>query len=381
MIARPFLIGLIATCLLALLFIPGLRPRDYLAARWRNSISTLPDTEVLPTLRKLAELGDDQIDFLVSQLGSDQERIVAPAWQVIDEQMTRWRMLKSEDSSRKVAKLASSLARHVPNFLVESKPLASDLAAKILAWPTDRKAVDMSRLIADCDLILREASRRDVVPGRKFVRRSATDRGRSNQANAGKNGIASSATTVEPPLPPLSDFMDGDRKRKAGEPRNFDPSQSKSLDSNSGGDTKAPVEDPDSVSSLANAATPEEWANRTTLEVIKLLQSKDVVEAALAAKEFRRRGFAELHHRFAEQLTSPDPQVRQKFAESLPLVGTVDVRPWLIWLSQDDDADVRLAAVSIMATRDDPEFRKRMRQLEFEESNPEVLKQIRRTQR
>jgi HEAT repeat protein len=177
--------------------------------------------------------------------------------------------------------------------------------------------------------------------------------------------------------------MDGARNRhKAKEPGDFDPTQTKSLDGSESGEPRLlKGNDADSFSSLENAATPEEWASRTTLEVIKLLQSKNVVEAALAAKEFRRRGFAELHHRFAEQLTSPDPQVRQKFAESLPLVGNVDVRPWLIWLSQDEDSDVRMAAVSIMATRDDAEFRKRLRQLEYEESNPEVLKQIRRTQR
>lgn len=371
-------IGLLAAGLLALPFIPGLRPRDFLAAHWKSAIPTLPDSQVLPTLRQLADLGDDQIDYLVSQLGSDEERIARDAWQVLDERMTRWQLLKTKESSPKVAMLASSLARRVSTFRGESKRFASDLAAKALVWPTNRQEVDTTRLIADCDTILREASRKDLTSKRS----TAVQQHASVGTYLGNREPG--APVVEPALPPPLDRATA-KARRQGEPGIFKAPAD-----------EGPATDKDSIARPAKAligddahvdasssyvASPDEWAERTTLEVIKLLQSKNVLEASQAAMEFRRRGFGEVHLRFAEQLTAPDPQVRRKFAESLPLVSDTDVRPWLVWLSHDEDADVRLAAVSIMATRDDPEFRKRLRQLELEESNPAVLKQVQRSLR
>ncbi len=76
-----------------------------------------------------------------------------------------------------------------------------------------------------------------------------------------------------------------------------------------------------------------------------------------------------------EQLTDPDPRVRRELAESLPAMPGVDARNWLVWLSRDQNADVRLAAMAVMATCGDPNILRRIEQMARRDVDPRVQRQ------
>lgn len=383
--------GVSVAGLLAVLLIPGMRPRDFLAAHWQSQLSTLPDEQLVPLLRSLVDLGDDQLDFVVQKVGSEQDRISRAARQVIAEQLPRWRLLSTDESAPKVARLARVMAQQVAMYRGESKSFASDLATKMLVWPASREQIDTIQLITHCETILREAGRRDLrvakqesqtVPEQPRGERSPVPKNLGADAAidselaqqlAGNSPLDTSVSLpstipiVEPTLPPLAEQRRPARLSIGDRPTESPPEVAS---------VSQPVAEPPRVVTSATV-----WRQRTTLDVMKRLQSNDVVEASQAMEEFRRRGFGENHLRLVEQLVSPVPQVRRQLAQSLPRFSNLDARPWLIWLSQDDDPEVRLAAVALMAANNDMEIRKRLRQMELEESSSAVLRQVQRSLR
>jgi len=73
---RPVaLVLLTATGMLALLLVPGWRPRDTLARQWRKELATVPDDQALARLRNIAGLGDMGIPILVEALGNERESV------------------------------------------------------------------------------------------------------------------------------------------------------------------------------------------------------------------------------------------------------------------------------------------------------------------
>jgi hypothetical protein len=70
-------------------------------------------------------------------------------------------------------------------------------------------------------------------------------------------------------------------------------------------------------------------------------------------QELTRRGFGRLSERLVQQLFSPAAEDRFRLVDDVLTAPGVDARPWLVLLSEDADADVRLLAVTIMATSND----------------------------
>jgi hypothetical protein len=65
-------------------------------------------------------------------------------------------------------------------------------------------------------------------------------------------------------------------------------------------------------------------------------------------------GFESAELELARDLVDDRSEVRQSIVDRLSSVPRLDVRRWLVWLSRDSDADVRLAALTVMATSSDP---------------------------
>ncbi len=107
------------------------------------------------------------------------------------------------------------------------------------------------------------------------------------------------------------------------------------------------------------------------------LASDDESLIHAAVDELYRRGFQTKHFRLAELLVDPDAEVRAQLVQSLPQMPGIDSRPWLLWLSRDQDPTVRKAAVAVIATSPDATLQQRIRDLEREETDEEVLQALR----
>ena len=113
-----------------------------------------------------------------------------------------------------------------------------------------------------------------------------------------------------------------------------------------------------------------------TIERMHDLNSADASVAAAAAEALAARGFSEGHLRLARKLTSANPRERASLAAELPGAAGIDARLWLTWLLRDDDADVRLAALGVLATTGDPDTLHRTIEIARQDPDPRIRQQI-----
>ncbi len=72
-----------------------------------------------------------------------------------------------------------------------------------------------------------------------------------------------------------------------------------------------------------------------------------------------------------------DPNVRRELVEALSYINTVDTRSWLLYLSHDNDAKVRLAVVTRIAPSEHAEFKNRLAELADGDGDEQVRRQAR----
>ena len=85
-----------------------------------------------------------------------------------------------------------------------------------------------------------------------------------------------------------------------------------------------------------------------------------------------RRGFSEVQLELSRRLLDPDPDVRRELARTLPAMQSVDAGPWLMWLAEDKDPDVRLEAISVLGTTGDPAILRKIEELARRDSDPRI---------
>jgi len=116
-------------------------------------------------------------------------------------------------------------------------------------------------------------------------------------------------------------------------------------------------------------ADQSQWS---TLELLRQLHAADRAVADGAGRELRRRGFGALELQIGRRLADPDPAVRVELARTLPTLRGVDAGVWLLQLSKDDNADVRLESISRLATTSNPQVRRYLESISREDDDPRV---------
>ncbi len=408
--------------LLALLV--GLRgPYARMAAEHlRRQLDSAPDKTAPLLLGQVAELGEPGIPVLVEALGSPREQIARAGKRVLLGQVDRWQMLPARRSSPKLAILADALAEGVAQFGPTARSDAADLVTRILRWPLDPNAVDRTEVIAACETVLR-ATKFDrqppVAPGpsRRSVMAIEQADTRLGRPMAVDDPILPGASIAEMArLPggglPIDWFGEFDRRPDSVEvPHVADarPQQPRRLPDMPGLRPLGPLQQPDrplilredvraapgpqgSVARQAYRPNPtpmgplslpesREPAEMEVVYLMRALHAEDQHAAARARAELTRRGFSALHVELARRLFDPDPEVRKQLARSLPGMMGVDAVPWLLWLSRDASAEVRLSALTLMATTRDPALLDQVEQMARQDPDPRIQRQAERIAR
>jgi hypothetical protein len=105
---------------------------------------------------------------------------------------------------------------------------------------------------------------------------------------------------------------------------------------------------------------------------MRRLRAEDSGQQAEARRELVRRGFSEVDLELARQLFSPDTESRKQLARAVPRLSSVDAAKWLMWLALDPQPEVRLAAVSTLATTGDPGLLDRVEALARSDRDPQI---------
>ena len=107
-------------------------------------------------------------------------------------------------------------------------------------------------------------------------------------------------------------------------------------------------------------------------ELMRLLHGADVATASWARKELTSRGFSNVELRLAERLADPDPRVRRRWVRYLPGMRGIDAQKWLLWLSRDSDSEVRLTAITLMASTTNREILDRLATLAADDQDARI---------
>jgi hypothetical protein len=113
--------------------------------------------------------------------------------------------------------------------------------------------------------------------------------------------------------------------------------------------------------------------DETMIRLLQALVDADQQAANRAATALTERGLPKQHLELAKRLADPDPEVRKSLVDILPRTAGLDARPWLMWLAHDDDAGVRFAAMSMIATSQDPRLCEKIEQMARNDDDERIV--------
>ena len=350
-------------------------------ARWQAKLAETADDDAAELLHEIAALGDSGLPLLADALGSSRSAVSLGAKQAIIAEMDRWELLSPREASRRLTLLAEALAARAAGYDTSARIVASDLAVRLLIWPLPVEFRSDAELTEACQRVLQaNALPLAAAASSQVARSTGPGLTRLKQPRP-------LATNVEPhdlqfpPLPPMLAATPAPEVFAANEPaRLAPPGDAKPLPV-PGDTTGQPVivaGGPGIATGGNEAVLTSNGPNAQTLhgrnasEVFALWHSPLPEKKAAAEMEFQRRQFNARQVEVGKGLTDPDAQVRRHWAETLPGLSGIDAKPWLLWLSNDADAGVRSAVLTIMATSGDLAMTKRAAQMARDDADPSV---------
>ena len=410
-----------AVCLIAL--VVWLRPvQDRLMVNdWRDRLATYDDSQVAAAFDQLLVIGDASIPVLTELLGSERASVAEAARRTLLDETERWMLLPADDEATKLALLAAALAQHVDKFGPAARGLAARLTQQILLRPFDSPSVDSVQLLAHCDAVLIHVAARNPQPERYWPQavfnplgeveptgRRAADNAALVESDLGQrapvpggglpvetaqvpklptvqtvgpqtaaqsNGLPKLLPTppagtlpIRSPQPPglLPDWRDARRNRSGvGHLQTGGASHLRTTDS-----ARAMARNTLRAGHAADLRSP--LAKQKPLTLMRSLHDINQATAQAAIRELKRRGLSETELRLARDLTHPDPSVRRQLVDALATVAGINARPWLLVLATDLDAEVRLAALSSMATSSDHQLVSHAEELARHDEDPRI---------
>ena len=119
-------------------------------------------------------------------------------------------------------------------------------------------------------------------------------------------------------------------------------------------------------------------ATYDTKSVIHWLGHADPQLCKAAELELTRRGFDQQQLSIAARIATGDLQTRLELVDTIARNQSMDPRPWLLMLLGDDNRDVKLRVISVLATMQAPDITRQLQQRLAAERDPTVAARIRR---
>lgn len=111
-------------------------------------------------------------------------------------------------------------------------------------------------------------------------------------------------------------------------------------------------------------------------KLLRLLESRQDRIVTQAAQELQRRGVQPEHLELGLELARGSVSDRLQAMDQLVRVAGLNPVPWLAWMAESSDREVRLRAVSLLGATADEEALQKLRQLKMKESDNRVAEQI-----
>lgn len=380
-----------------------------LAAHWQQSLDTVPDDRAEMLVASAARLGRPGLPVLVSAMGSPRPSVSSAGRRWLERQMKAWENLANDESQRNVAALAEVLAAELDRLDPATRLEAARLAQRLLMWRLDGDVVDRARVTWLCDRVLRAA--KYSVDDSKSVPEHEADAGslatteETGETQSSKERLLPPAPLEIPDLPqevqarapfasqanqpkssnvvPLPSVNDAARTPDIADAWSM---RSHRLGLNDSGlseariytDTRQRVLVPSSTDGISTAS--ETDIPIRDLSLIECMQRlhRPGLESLAAEDELKRRGFDPLRLSIARRVYHPDYHVRLQLVRDLPDIPGIDATDWLIALASDEREEVRLAAITLLATLTNPSVLAQVEAIARSDSSERIRSQAER---
>lgn len=402
----------LAMSAILLVLLPSLyrQQSQRLAGHYRNDLKTLPDEAVAGYVTRLESTDGLGLPILIGGLNSPRAPVRDACRQSLIERCVQGAAPATERFC--LVTLAEQLAEGSAKFGQHGRQAAAEIAFELLSSP-GVEATDRQRMLLACEQILQHANRTSKFTDADRPALAARPRATTAAEMPLPAQTVVMATAAGDRIPPVISArhatVDGLRsppsslpgaevmpELRGGNQLEQEPLEldSRAQDVKSRSKTpgilpaeiieakplpvaeasEADASAPRSVTNLPAAAamTAEAVSELGTIELAQLLKRPDMAVAAEA--ELAQRGFTGMYLEVVQRLTDPDPAIRRRWTAALPGVSGLDARPWLLWLCRDDDADVRLTAITLLATTADPDVLREIKQLSQSDPDPRIQK-------
>jgi hypothetical protein len=390
----PYLILPMAAAVpIALLAVLAARERAAVLARLADHVANNEPQEAAMLLRQMAAMRYPPMDALVMAARCPDLAVSAAAKESIDEALLSCQdALESPGRTNHVAdqlgELADALARQQSSFMSAdqkwiaktthelvrianrlSPDVAPNLAARCDAILAAVELVDLTQTafvppsepskVGDAHAVSRPPDTKpfaSIAPPAVSLR---NDLRRSPVEDSAENPIRRNGSPETRWRPEMSEWPQPSQPPDAASQQTAQPEMgvSKSL--------------PQSVIPQAKlpASQPAELGTRQLLEA--WLRGNDAHRSALE-QELAGRGFRRLAKQWVSQYFSDRTQDRLQLIDVILREPDVDARPWLMLLADDKNADVRLSAVTIMATSNDLPLLEKALEVAIRDRDPRI---------
>jgi hypothetical protein len=409
--------------------------RSDLIADLADCISHGETRDAIEAVHQLAAIPNPPIPVLVTAAASDEHETAGAAQIAIDRLLRRWqREVETKkrygDIAGELSELAKSLSETLADFSDSDHEWLEATSRKILRI-ADKFPPEQTPLVAvDCDAVLtaigagRPPAKPNELPGANDIhgatvgnsdgkaipRLGLSSSDRTQSTNGRVHSTDSALTPFDPPAVSQPLHPGGDTAGKTAD----DPSVNELRNRNNGTEDTAKSDGLSSRSALPGhsagappifrilPAMPINASPNGSTEPNRLTQdsrtaadgrgdssnnplagtdSRELLRTWLASenddvkpieRELARRGFGKLSRPIVRQFFSDDPQARMRMLDNVLAQPGGGSEAWLLLLASDADPDVRLFAVTFMATSNNAALVEKAWQAAIRDRDPRI---------
>ncbi len=345
--------------------------KEWLKWEWQQQLAHISgqhSEDVLPILLALHELNPSRTFEMVQELGSAESSKRYIAFHLLEQRIRQWSGTIRPTASEMTELIESLKSDHIR--LPESILLRGQLAAQIR--PLIRKDLpDASKLLASIDamIIQSEPSNVSASPAESVPTISKSEVVMPTIATFSNSGTQNdqAATTVSH-LPNMNISI----------PRTVAKTIMVQMPSVGAEPAEANVPLQSKLASETQEFTMISGIDKRTLEnLMPLLTSSQTRIVRQAFNELVRRGMTPSHLEIAIDLAQGNVEQRLKAMDTIARDPSFHDRiPWLVWMAESADRNVRRRAVALLGSMTDPEAMRKLRILQSREPDSTIADQI-----
>ena len=371
----------------------GDRQRAHVAEALADRALAVNGASLRALIAELEQLGAAGVEPLVGLATSQRSDVASAAQRTVGRMLTSWEIAATEQGdvaafAEQASVLAAALDAHGDQFGAEGQRWANELAERLMIHSDQFPTAESWEILACCDRVLS----RPLLPMPKPPATATID-------PPAAKPIAMAAKPTAPPTPakpepkpapaprivssrPLADLSFVEPQVTIATARRLPEPTTNALRlplrlPEEAGDSQAasaplagPVIDvPSPQDARLNARAMRELSDRA---LAIRADAGTSAEAAAARQTLRERGFSESVLELTRQLESMPPRERRDALERAAQLPPTDARKVLRWFVADADAEVRLQALTILATTGDPQLAELARERAVEDADPRV---------